>query len=156
MNRTRPLLLGSLFLAIIAPGCDLKPAAYAPATPQAEAEKEVTKADVFKAPAPREAGHDPRVAEAASAGDAVAQSLAVIHQRLQDLEKAYDAKARTEEDLAAVTERMKPLLAAPARTATPSSARPRTSARSCPTPRPGTRRPPPRTEFARRATATRT
>ncbi len=100
----RYLLRAIPFAALAAPGCEPKP--------EDGVANPVSKADVFRTPAPRQAGDDPRVAEAASAGDAVAQSLAVIHKRLRELEKAYDTKARTEEDLAAVTRRMHPLLAA--------------------------------------------
>jgi len=68
--------------------------------------------EAFRPPAGTAAGDDPRVAAAASAGDAIAESLAVIHRRLTDLKEAYETKADTEQDLRAAAERMKPLLAA--------------------------------------------
>lgn len=112
MNRRRipasaPLLLASLAM-LAAPGCTTDgPAAEAPPKPAAPSKEEV-----FRKPVPRGAADDPRVSDATTAGDAVNESLAVIHQRLSALRATYDAKARTEGDLAAVTRRMRPLLSA--------------------------------------------
>ena len=69
-------------------------------------------ADTFRSPAPKDAGDDPGVSGSGSTGDAISVSLAVIHERLRDLQSAYRDKGRIEGDLKEVAERMRPLIAA--------------------------------------------
>src|SRR4051794_11663223 len=95
-------ILLAAFVAAACPGCDeVSRAAHEEAAKASTKEREPgpevpTKEEVFRKPAPRGAGDDPRVSDAGSAGDAVGDSLAVIHRRLRELKTTYDAKARTE------------------------------------------------------------
>jgi hypothetical protein len=69
-------------------------------------------ADVFRSPAPGDAEDHPGVAGAGSAGDAISASLAVIHERLRELQSAYRDKGRIEGDLGEVAGQLRPLIAA--------------------------------------------
>lgn len=100
---------GVALTTVFGTACVVELAGCGRATPAGSA---TVAAETFQPPSPEGAGNDPRVAGSGAAGDAISASLAVIHERLRDLDSAYRDKGRIEGDLKDVAERMRPLIAA--------------------------------------------
>jgi hypothetical protein len=102
-SRSRTLVLASLSAwgySLLLVGCDVK------------APESTLHAETFRTPAPKDAGDDARVKESESAGDSISASLAVIHERLENLQHDYDEKAAVEGSLKDVANEMRPLIEA--------------------------------------------